>query len=305
MSTVDAVIVRIKTYDINICSATVLSHAKIQGENMSQIQTFNVNITTLNRERKVWVYLPDGYSEKGTPYPVIYMHDGQNLFFDSCASYGASWKVGETMDELCQKGFPAIVVGVECDSALRLTEYSPWKINFFAFRAKRTDARRPNNGGQGALYAEYFATSLKQLIDSSYNTDKARQATAVAGSSMGGLISCYLGLKYQETYETMGLFSTYTEFNQVRFDAFVRSTKQRLPQHAFVYCGGKEWDHLTTDKRMLRNSLSLYNTLSKRKIHSKLVFDSQMKHFETAWSVYFKQFATDFLQRYYNGEKTE
>lgn len=55
----------------------------------------------------------------------------------------------------------------------------------FAFRAKRTDARRPNNGGLGALYAEYFATSLKQLIDSSYNTDKARQATAVAGSSMG------------------------------------------------------------------------------------------------------------------------
>ena len=80
---------------------------------------------------------------------------------------------------------------------------------------------------------------------------------------------------------------------------------RQSPQHAFVYCGGKEWDHLTTDKRMLRNSLSLYNTLSKRKIHSKLVFDSQIKHFETAWSVYFKQFATDFLQRYYNGEKTE
>lgn len=69
MSTADAGIVRVKTYDISICSATVLSHAKIQGENMSQIQTFNVNITTLNRERKVWVYLPDGYSEKGTPIP--------------------------------------------------------------------------------------------------------------------------------------------------------------------------------------------------------------------------------------------
>lgn len=267
---------------------------------MSTIQNFEIQITQLNRTRKVWVYLPDDYSETGAPKPVIYMHDGQNLFYDNLTAYGTAWHVDKTMDMLLEKSrMSAIVVGVESLDSHRLSEYSPWKINSFAIKEKRTIARKPNNGGEGKQYSEFFAIQLKNYIDSHFNTDKSRDATAVVGSSMGGLISCYLGLKYQEIYQTMGLFSTYTEFNQVAFNAFVCGTTQRLPQHAFIYCGGKEGDDFTTDGRMIRNSTNLYKLLCKKRVNCQLVFDSEQKHCENAWDIYFNLFATDFLKRYY------
>lgn len=270
---------------------------------MSSIQHFDINIKTLGRTRRVWVYLPSDYSNNGSPKPVIYMHDGQNLFFDSLTAYGTAWHADKVLDDLFnQHGVSAIVVGVECSNSHRLSEYSPWKIDFFAFKEKRSIAKKPNDGGEGERYARFFAEQLKEFVDGKFNTDKSRNATAVIGSSMGGLISCYLGLKYQEVYETMGLFSTYTEFNQLAFNNFLRNTPQLLPQHAFVYCGGKEGDDYTTDGRMARNSVALYKALGKRGVTSKLVMDSTQKHCEAAWEVYFKQFALEFLQRYYSNK---
>ena len=268
---------------------------------MSKIESFEMKITPLKRTRKVWVYLPDNYSEDGNGFPVIYMHDGQNIFFDELTAYGTAWHVDKCLDDIYAKtGNGCIVVGVECDGERRLSEYSPWKIDFFAFKSKRQIAKdKCNRGGEGEQYSQWFAIALKSYIDEHYNTDKERNATAVAGSSMGGLISCYLGLKYQHVYETMGLFSTYTEFNQWAFDRFVRQTAQNEPQHALVYCGGKEGDDYTTNGRMLNNSRKLYNTLAKRKIACELVLNSELPHYESAWEIYFYKFAQDFLARYY------
>lgn len=266
---------------------------------MSQIESFAINIPQLQRTRKVWVYLPQNYSAKGTPQPVIYMHDGQNLFFDELTAYGAAWHVNDTLNRIfAENGRSAIVVGVESLDSHRLSEYSPWKIHPLAFKEKRTIAQKPNNGGEGDLYGEFFANDLKHYIDSHYNTDVRREATAVIGSSMGGLISCYLGLKYQQIYQTMGLFSTYTPFNQQAFDRFVKQTPQTLPQNAMIYCGGKEGLETTSDAAMLKSSRKLYDTLAKRGISCQLVFDSDMKHYETAWNKHFYSFASDFLARY-------
>ena len=272
---------------------------------MSKIESFEMEITPLCRLRKVWVYLPDNYSHEGAGFPVIYMHDGQNLFYDELTAYGTAWHVDRCLDDIYAKtGKSCIVVGVENDGQRRLSEYSPWKINPFAFKEKRTIAKH-DRGGEGADYCRWFATTLKQYIDAHYNTDTSRSATAVAGSSMGGLISCYLGLKYQNVYETMGLFSTYTEFNQPAFDRFVRSTPQVASQHALVYCGGKEGDDYTTNGRMLRNSTKLYNTLVKRNISCELVLNSELPHNEAAWEIYFRHFARDFLERYYGNKPIE
>ena len=248
---------------------------------MSKIENFEIEINTLKRSRKVWVYLPDGYEEKGDKrYPVIYMHDGQNLFYDELTAFGAAWHVDKVLDEICSTtGNTCIVVGVECDPERRLSEYSPWKA------------------GEGAQYGEWFANGLKAHVDAHYNTDPSREATAVAGSSMGGLISCYLGLKYQQIFETMGLFSTYTQFNQSAFDRFVRAIPQTAPQHAFVYCGGKEFGNAKTDRRMVRDSEKLYKSLVKRNVSCELVLNSDLPHYETAWELYFRSFARDFLAR--------
>lgn len=265
---------------------------------MSKIESFEIDIPQLNRSRTVWVYLPDNYNPNGEPCPVIYMHDGQNLFYDKLTAYGTAWHADKTLDDIYAKtGHSAIVVGVECNGKRRLSEYSPWKISFFAFKERRTIAKGCNKGGEGKKYAEFFAKTLKPAIDSRYNTDKERNATAIIGSSMGGLISCYIGLKYQRIFETMGLFSTYTPFNQPAFDRFVKKTPQTLPQHALVYCGGKEGLNVS-DKRMLKSSENLYKTLAKRDISCELLINSEMKHFETAWDIYFRKFADDFLERY-------
>ncbi|MCH5157430.1 MAG: alpha/beta hydrolase [Clostridiales bacterium] len=270
---------------------------------MSQIESFELEISTLKRMRKVWVYLPDKYSESGSGLPVIYMHDGQNLFYDELTAYGKAWHVDKCLDDIYAKtGNSCIVVGVECGQR-RMTEYSPWKMSPFPKHDKRHIPKDDaNRGGEGAEYSEWFATTLKAYIDGHYNTDKSRTATAVAGSSMGGLISCYLGLNYQTVYETMGLFSSYTDFNRAKFNSFVRNTPQAEAQHAFVYCGGKEWNDAPRDRRMLSQSLRLYDILVNRNVICELVLDSEQPHYETAWEIYFYTFAQEFLSRYYSAK---
>ena len=271
---------------------------------MAKIESFEMEITPLKRQRKVWVYLPDNYSKAGEPLPVIYMHDGQNLFYDELTAYGAAWHVDKCLEDIFAKtGHSCIVVGVECSDTRRFSEYSPWKISPFPRHDKRHIVIGSDLGGEGGEYGEWFAKTLKEHVDSHYNTDKQRLATAVAGSSMGGLISCYLGLKYQQTYETMGLFSSYTAFNGGEFARFVKNTAQTLPQHAFVYCGGKEWGaDLGRNRRMEQLSVDLYGTLRKRGILCELVLNSELPHYETAWETYFYKFAQDFLARYYNNK---
>ena len=270
---------------------------------MSRIESFEMQIPQLNRSRKVWVYLPDGYEQKGAKrYPVIYMHDGQNLFYDELTAFGTAWHVDKVLDEIyAQTGNACIVVGVESIAETRMNEYSPWKMSSSPRHDKKEILKEVGKcGGEGVQYGEFFAETLKSYIDAHYNTDPSRAATAVAGSRMGGLISCYLGLKYQHVYETMGLFSSYTDFNRGEYERFVRLTPQTEYQHAFVYCGGKEWgDDLPRNKRMEAQSVKLYETLAKRNVSCELVLNSDLPHYETAWEIYFRPFAHDFLSRYF------
>ena len=241
---------------------------------MSKIESFEIDIPQLKRARTVWVYLPDDYKQVGEPSPVIYMHDGQNLFYDKLTAYGTAWHVDKVMDEIYKTtGRGAIIVGVECYDRRRLSEYSPWKISPASLMKARKDVAKDkgNRGGEGKQYAEFFTKTLKTAVDAKYNTNKERHATAIIGSSMGGLISCYIGIKHQRLYETM-------------------------------YCGGKEGDCERESKIMADDSLNLYKRLSKRGIHCELLFNSDFKHYETAWGICFDKFARDFLNRYYSAK---
>ena len=271
---------------------------------MAKIENFETEITSLGRMRTVWVYLPDNYDDKGDGFPVIYMHDGQNLFYDRLTAYGAAWHVDKVLEEIYRTtGMSCIVVGVECNDKVRFSEYSPWKA---VPNMRHRPKEKGNQGGEGGKYGEWFATVLKPMIDDKYNTDRHRMATAVAGSSMGGLISCYIGLKYQRVYETMGLFSTYTAFNKPAFNRFEMTTPQSLPQHAFIYAGGKEWgDDAAANKEMVAIACSLYNKLFKRQICCELAVDSELPHYETAWETYFRPFAEHFLERYREFKKKQ
>ena len=260
---------------------------------MAQIETFFIHIPQLNRERKIYVYLPDDYDADGKPYPVIYMHDGQNLFVKKNEINGPTWEVDITMDRIkAETGLSAIVVGVAY-SDRRMTDFSPWLTSHpKAFREVGS------RGGDGAGYAEFFAKDLKREIEKRYNVVRDRTGAAVLGSSMGGYISYYIGLKYQEEFETMGLFSTAVWFNAAALKRVHQMTPQTCPQHALVYVGGKEGvEDMMTDRTYILGSLHLYDLLAERGIVGEFLLSSGGKHYETVWTVYFEKFARDFLRR--------
>lgn len=148
----------------------------------------------LDRNRRIWLYLPPDYHESVDYYPVIYMHDGQNLF-DAYTSYAGEWEVDESLNELFDEGHHVpIVVGIDNGGNERINEYTPW----------------PNaqyGGGQGALYIDFIVETLKPYIDENYRTMPERDYTALWGSSLGGLISHYGVLKFQDVFSKAGIYS--------------------------------------------------------------------------------------------------
>ena len=137
------------------------------------------------KPRRLYVYLPAGYENSGKKYPVIYMFDGHNVFYDSHATYGKSWGMGEYLRRSKKQ---VILVGVEChpENEGRLSEYSPWDIAAGRFRLT----------GRGRETMEWFTKTLKPAIDSEYRTLPDREHTMIAGSSMGGLMAVYAAVEY-------------------------------------------------------------------------------------------------------------
>ncbi len=132
----------------------------------------NFFFPSLNRHRKIWVYLPQTYNDLDKRYPVIYMHDGQNLF-DEFNAFGAEWGIDETLDY--EKG-NIIVIGIENGADHRMSEYMMHD--------------HPDHGaGEGAAYIKDIAEVLKPFTDNILRTKTAPEHTCIAGSSMGGLIS--------------------------------------------------------------------------------------------------------------------
>lgn len=151
-------------------------------------------IPQLNRTRRIWLYLPPDYKSSNESYPVVYMHDGQNIF-DNSTSYSGEWSVDETLDKLFKnKNLKLIVVGIDNGGSKRLDEYSPFKNEKYG-------------GGEGDAYLEFIVNTLKPYIDSNYKTLKDKKHTAIFGSSMGGLISHYAALKYPDVFGKIGVYS--------------------------------------------------------------------------------------------------
>jgi alpha-glucosidase (family GH31 glycosyl hydrolase)/S-formylglutathione hydrolase FrmB len=151
-------------------------------------------ISELNRKRRVRLYLPPGYHTSKEAYPVVYMHDGQNLF-DTETSFSGEWSVDETLNKLYEEqNLKLIVVGIDNGGSKRLDEYSPWKNEKYG-------------GGEGDAYLDFIVKKLKPYIDANYKTLTDKKNTAIIGSSMGGLISHYAALKFPTVFGKIGVYS--------------------------------------------------------------------------------------------------
>jgi predicted alpha/beta superfamily hydrolase len=132
-------------------------------------------------DRQITVYLPPGYAEGKRRYPVLYMQDGQNLFDDERAFAGHSWRLHLAADEAIgeRTAAPMIIVGVDHTGAGRIEDYTPTR-----------DAKR-GAGGKAEAYRRMLLDEIKPLIDAAYRTT---ELASIGGSSLGGLVSLYLGL---------------------------------------------------------------------------------------------------------------
>lgn len=225
----------------------------------------------LNRTRRVWVYLPPDYETAPTKrYPVLYMHDGQNVF-DACTSFSGEWEVDEALNKLQQQGLDArgsIVVAVDNGGAERLNELSPW--------------RNPEyGGGQGAAYVDFMARTLKPYIDATYRTLSGREFTGMAGSSMGGLISTYAALRYPAVYSKVGVLSPAFWFAKDSLFNYLQQHPPQLDTRFYFVSGTTESETMVPLMQAVRDSLSRVGKLTGNDLHLTTATDG--KHAEWFW----------------------
>jgi predicted alpha/beta superfamily hydrolase len=145
--------------------------------------------------RAVLVYLPADYHQNQSRYPVLYLHDGQNLFDADEAAFGVEWEVDETIDTLTSEGIvePHLVVGIY-NTSERISDYTP-------------DADPTYGGGNGDRYADFVVQLLKPVVDALFRTRPEREHNSLVGSSLGGIISLHIHERYPEVFGGIGCVS--------------------------------------------------------------------------------------------------
>lgn len=223
---------------------------------------------SLNRYRTIRVYLPAGYETSGKKYPVMYMHDGQNLFDDK-TSYAGEWGVDEYLDSAVKR--PCIVVAIDNGGSKRMNEYCP-----FDFVLGRDSTIKEN--GEGKAYISFIVNTLKPYIDQHLRTLKKRKHTFVAGSSMGGLISLYAALAYPRIFGGAGVFSPSVWICKKELLAFAKVKGKAMRSRIFFYSGKLE------SRDMVPDMLSVFETLHQvSKSVMTVVIRDEGQHNEKTW----------------------
>lgn len=227
----------------------------------------NIEIPQLGRKRTIRMYFPPDYSS-GKRFPVIYMHDGQNLF-DDATSFSGEWKVDEILDSLYKfHRFSCIVVGIYNGEGQRLNELSPWHNDSL------------NVGGDGDKYAKFIVKTLKPFIDSHYRTLTDRENTVIMGSSMGGLMSLYMALEYPDVFGKAAFFSPSLWFSPKAFEMIQKYNQKKL-QKFYLISGAKEGKQMVYNT-LKADSLLRGNGFDENYLRCKISKDGQ--HNEWFWS---------------------
>jgi predicted alpha/beta superfamily hydrolase len=228
---------------------TILSWEDLGGSNSTaapnvSILSNNFYMPQLNRNRRIWIYLPPDYYTTTKKYPVLYMHDAQNLF-DAATSFSGEWEVDESLNTLHQQGdYGCIVVGIDNGGGERLNEYSPWVNTEY------------NAGGQGDEYVEFIANNLKPHIDSTFRTLPGRTTTGIMGSSMGGIISMYAFSERQDVFSRAGIFSPAFWFGGSNPAAHVAGNPREGAARVFFLAGGQEPASVAQNMQVVANAMT-------------------------------------------------
>jgi predicted alpha/beta superfamily hydrolase len=216
--------------------------------------------------RDILVLLPQSHANDRQSYPVVYMHDGQNLF-DTATSFAHPWHVPRTTAILAREGLEVIIVGIPNAGPKRIEEYSPFSDNRIG-------------GGGGDAYLDFITDVIKPEVDRRFRTKPARDSTFIAGSSMGGLISLWAFFTRPEVFGGVAALSPALWFAR-------RSIFRRLealpspPGRLYVDGGTAEGPMLLSDVARLRDLLVEKGYRAGRDL--RFVIDRDGAHDETSW----------------------
>lgn len=176
-----------------------------------------ISYSAVPKARDIYVYLPPGYNKARNHYPVLYIHDGQNLFDPERAFLGQTWNAEKTLNELIQKKLikPLIVVAID-NTAARMDEYVPER------GAKE--------------YLEFLVREVKPRVDRSFRTKSEAEFTGILGSSLGGLVSLYAGVIMPHHFGLVGALSPSIWWNERSMLERVR-VSEKLPQKIYLDSG--------------------------------------------------------------------
>ena len=201
------------------------------------IEKFKITIPQLTgrrKKRRVYIYLPDSYDEDPERrYPVLYMFDGQNVFFDKDATYGKSWGLKEYLEYTDTQ---LIVAAVECNNNNhngRLNEYAP-----FAFE----DEEFGHVKGMGRKTMDWLVNEFKPQVDVSYRTLPFRETTFIAGSSMGGLMTLYALACYNDYFSRGAALSPSFEAGPGRILSMLRRADMNPDTVVYMDFGEQEFE---------------------------------------------------------------
>lgn len=222
----------------------------------------------LNRYRRVWIQLPLDYYTSAKQYPVLYLHDGQNLF-DLVTSFAGEWEIDETMNEQMENSnYGAIIVGIDNGGTYRIDEYCPWNNPSYG-------------GGQGDEYIDFIVETLKPHIDEQYRTLSCREYTGIGGSSLGGLISLYGAIRDQDIFSRVLVFSPAFWINNPQIYNFVNNTGKQEEMKIRLVCGDNESTSMAPQMQQMYNLL-LGEGFSTAEVSSSVIPGGQ--HSEWFWA---------------------
>ena len=262
-------------------SAMILS-LMLQGQrvssltgNIEKIEGFESKI--LSNRRNLTVYLPPQYKEEtARKFPVVYMHDGQNVF-DGMTSYipNQEWRADEAAEALIQAGMiePIIIVGIDNGGMARGDEYLPTKIKM----------RNSEFGGKADLYGKMLTDEIMPLINEKYRAKTGPGNTGLIGSSLGGVVTSYLGITHPEIFGRLGICSPSVWVDDRVLLKLVKPMERKVRRpRVWLDIGSKEGENGVRDTR------DLFDTYVKNgwKPNADVVLyvEQNAEHNELAWS---------------------
>ena len=236
------------------------------------IEKFDVWFAPAGEKRKIHLYLPDDYYETDERYATLYMFDGHNLFYDGDATYGTCLGLKEFLDGYRKK---LIVVGMEpcLNDYIRVHEYAPYDLHSRQYGLVR---------GRADATLSWIVDDLKSYIDSHYRTHYFREATSIAGYSMGGLTALYGVLRYNRYFSKAAIISPSIIIAKTEFMWELESHSYSPDTRIFFSWGTNEYDP-QTNWIMSQDILQIEKKAQEKGIKTYILCQQGGEHNEASW----------------------